>query len=78
MDGNGCVNECLSSRRCSSAQALDHGEICLRSICQASRPSPTTTLVSTISGQVNVGVVFGELKVLLFVQSMVGREWMCE
>ena len=44
MDGNGCVSERLSLRYSSSAQALDRGEICLRSIRQASGPSPTTTL----------------------------------
>ena len=41
MDGNGCVSECLSLRCYSSAQALDCGEICPRSICQASLTSVT-------------------------------------
>ena len=44
MDGNGCVSKCLSLRCYSSAQALDPGDKCLRSICQASWPSCTTTL----------------------------------
>ena len=44
MDGNGCVSKCLSLRCYSSAQALDPGDKCLRSFCQASFPSCTTTL----------------------------------
>ena len=49
-----------------------------RGICRASWPSPNTTLDRR--GQLNEGVMFGELRVLLFVLvvCMGGWEWMCE
>ena len=72
MDGNGCVSEYLSLRCYSSAQALDRGEICLRSICQASWPSPTTTLDSkgTTKRRRHVWSFLGVC--------MAGWEWLCE
>ena len=49
-----------------------------RGICRASRPSPNATLDRR--GQLNEGVMSGELRVLLFVLvvCMGGWEWMCE
>ena len=58
-------------------KASDIGAV-LRSICQASWPSTATTLDRR--GQLNEGVMFGELRVLLFVLvvCMGGWEWLCE
>ena len=49
-----------------------------RGICRAFRPSPNATLDRR--GQLNAGVMFGELRVLLFVLvvCMGGWEWTCE
>ena len=49
-----------------------------RGICRSSRPSPNATLDRR--GQLNEGVMFGELRVLLFVLvvCMGGWEWTCE
>ena len=92
---NGCVSECLDNaivvRRfwtvekdvsdlTSSVRDNDIIRLgaVLRRICQTSCPSPTTTLDSR--GQLNEGVVFGELRVLLFglVMCMGVWEWMCK
>ena len=62
---------------CPRWEGLRRGAI-QRGICRASRPSPNATLDRR--GQLNEGVMFGELRVLLFVLvvCMGGWEWMCE
>ena len=62
MDGNGCVSECLSLRCYSSAQSLDSGEGAF-----AKLPGRRPPRHWTGRGQVNEGVMFGELRALLFV-----------
>ena len=74
MDGNGCVSVCLSLRCYSSAQALDRGEICLRT--SAKLPGRHPPRHCTGRGQVNEGVMFGELRVLLFVCFRSVHGWM--
>ena len=68
------MSECLSLRCYSSAQAVDRGEICLQSICQASWPLPTTTLDR--KGTSERRRMFGELRVLLFVCFRSVHGWM--